>query len=272
MKTRIRQITATAIAAAILVISGTVSAADTEAHKKPPAPKPTIVLVHGAFANSSSWSHEVHALQKDGYEVIAVTNPLRGVASDSAYLESILQTIPGPIVLVGHSYAGFLISQASAKVPNIRALVYVAAYLPMQGESPANLTYMFPGSALTDPNLVARPQPTGTDLYISPATFGNVYAGGLSEKEIAIAAAVQGPIQASALAEPATVNPSQAIPKWYIVALEDNAIPTTAQTYMARRAQANIVATYSGHDVPQAQPRVVIETIEKAAQSISHTK
>ena len=104
------------------------------------------MLVHGAFADSTSWSSEIAFLQAKGYPVVAVANPLHGVASDSAYLLSVLQTISGPIVLVGHSYAGFLISDAAAADPAVKALVYIAAYIPEAGESPADLTYMFSGS------------------------------------------------------------------------------------------------------------------------------
>lgn len=270
MKSLIRGIAASVVAAATLAVSATAIAGTDQAASKPSKVKPTIVLVHGAFANSSSWKQEIPALQREGYTVITVANPLRDVGSDAAYLESVLQTITGPIVLVGHSYAGFLISQASAHVPNIKALVYVAAYIPMQGESPADLTYMFPGSALTGSNLVPRAEPTGTDLYINPATFGEVYAGGLSEREVVLAATVQDPIQASALSDPATVNPSPSIPKWEIVALEDNAIPTQAEYYMAGRVRAKIVTTHSGHDVPEARPGVVVDTILDAAWSVSH--
>jgi len=271
MKSLIRSTAASVLAGAILAVSGTPVAASDHVDFRPPTTKPTIVLVHGAFANSSSWNQEILELQEKGYTVIAVANPLRDVGSDSAYLKSVLQTIRGPIVLVGHSYAGFVISQASAEVSNVSALVYVAAYIPMQGESPANLTYMFPGSLLTGSNLVPRDEPTGTDLYINAATFGQVYGGGLSKVGIALAAAVQNPIQASALGDPATVNPSPSIPKWEIVALEDNAIPTQAQFYMAERVRATIVTTHSGHDVPQTRPRLVVDTILQAVRSISHS-
>ncbi len=233
------------------------------------AAKPTIVLVHGAFADSSSWSSEIQFLQSQGYPVIAVANPLRGVASDSAYLLSVLQTISGPIVLVGHSYAGFLISAAAAADSQVKALVYVAAYIPDKGETPADLTYMFPGSELTGSNLIERAEPGGTDIYINPADFGQVYAGGLSPAQIAIAAVTQRPITAAALNDPATVNPPASVPKWEIVALEDHAIPTQAEIFMAKRADAHIVETNSGHDVPTAQPGVVDSVILQAAQSVS---
>ena len=233
------------------------------------AVKPTIVLVHGAFADSSSWDQEIQFLQNQGYPVIAVANPLRDVGSDSAYLLSVLKTIPGPIVLVGHSYAGFLISAAAAADSEVKALVYVAAYIPDAGETPADLTYKFPGSLLQGSNLVERAEPGGTDIYINPADFGAVYAGGLSATQTAIAAATQRPITASALNDPATVNPPASVPKWEIVALEDHAIPTQAEFYMAKRADAHIVTTNSGHDVPAARPAVVDSVILQAVQSVS---
>jgi pimeloyl-ACP methyl ester carboxylesterase len=232
------------------------------------AVKPTIVLVHGAFADSSSWDQEIQFLQNQGYPVVAVANPLRDVASDSAYLLSVLQTIPGPIVLVGHSYAGFPISAAAAADSEVKALVYVAAYIPDAGETPADLTYKFPGSLLQGSNLIERPEPGGTDIYINPADFGAVYAGGLSAAQTAIAAVTQRPITASALNDPATVNPPASVPKWEIVALEDNAIPTQAEFFMAKRAAAHIVTTNSGHDVPAARPGVVDSVIMQAVRSV----
>jgi pimeloyl-ACP methyl ester carboxylesterase len=234
-----------------------------------PDAKPTVVLVHGAFADSTSWSNEIQFLQNKGYPVIAVANPLRGVASDSAYLLSVLKTISGPIVLVGHSYAGFPISAAAAADSQVKALVYVAAYIPDKGESPADLTYKFPGSELQGSNLITRAEPGGTDIYINPADFGAVYAGGLSQSQIAIAAVAQRPITAAALADPATVNPPASVPKWEIVALDDHAIPTKAEIFMANRAHAHIVTTHSGHDVPAAQPGVVDSVVLAAAQSVS---
>jgi pimeloyl-ACP methyl ester carboxylesterase len=275
-----RALTVPLVAAAVLAggsaaLASAASASSTgtgtvhvQAARSAPAVKPTIVLVHGAFADSSSWSSEIAFLQGKGYPVVAVANPLRDVGSDSAYLLSVLQTIQGPIVLVGHSYAGFLISDAAAADPAVKALVYVAAYIPDKGESPADLTYEYPGSELAGSNLVTRPIPGGgTDIYINPADFASVYAGGLSPAQVAIASVVQRPITAAALGDPATVDPPAATPKWEIVALHDNAIPTKAEFFMAHRAHARIVTANSGHDVPAATPRVVDKVILQAAQS-----
>ncbi|MEV8214908.1 alpha/beta hydrolase [Leifsonia sp. NPDC077715] len=271
MRLRLRPWIAAAAALTVVLVGGTAANAITPSHHPAPAPvaKPTVVLVHGAFADSSSWSAEIAGLQSRGYPVVAVANPLRGVASDTAYLQSVLATIPGPIVLVGHSYAGFLITGAAAANPAVKALVYVAAYIPVAGESPADLTYKDPGSLLTGDNLVARPIPGGgTDLYVNPATFGKVYAGGLPSWAVANAAVVQRPITAAALGEAATAGPPAATPKWEIVALEDNAIPTVTQKFMAARAGAKIVTAHSGHDVPAAQPAVVTGVILDAARSV----
>jgi pimeloyl-ACP methyl ester carboxylesterase len=275
-----RALTAPLVAAAVLAggsaaLASAASASATgtgavhaQAARSTQAVKPTVVLVHGAFADSSSWSSEIAFLQQKGYPVVAVANPLRDVASDSAYLLSVLQTIQGPIVLVGHSYAGFPISDAAAADPAVKALVYVAAYIPDKGESPADLTYMYPGSELAGSNLVTRPIPGGgTDIYINPADFASVYAGGLSPAQVAIASVVQRPITAAALGDPATVDPPAATPKWEIVALHDNAIPTKAEFFMAHRAHAHIVTANSGHDVPAATPGVVDKVILQAAQS-----
>jgi pimeloyl-ACP methyl ester carboxylesterase len=276
MKKLMRALAVPLVAAAVLAGGGAAfasTAGSGAAHARATAggssaAKPTIVLVHGAFADSTSWSSEIQFLQGRGYPVVAVANPLRGVASDSAYLLSVLKTISGPVVLVGHSYAGFPISAAAAADSEVKALVYVAAYIPDKGESPADLTYKFPGSLLQGTNLVTRAEPGGTDIYINPADFGAVYAGGLSKSQIAIAAVVQRPITAAALADPATVNPPASVPKWEIVALEDHAIPTKAELFMANRAHARIVTTHSGHDVPAARPGVVDSVILQAAHSV----
>jgi pimeloyl-ACP methyl ester carboxylesterase len=276
MKKASRALAVSLVAAAALSGGGAALASTGAAHAQPAAasavketsaPKPTIVLVHGAFADSSSWSSEIAFLLKKGYPVVAVSNPLRGVSSDSAYLLSVLKTINGPIVLVGHSYAGFLISDAAAADPEVKALVYVAAYIPDKGESPADLTYKYPGSLLTGSNLVERAEPGGTDIYINPADFAKVYADGLTPAQVAVAAVVQRPITAAALGDPATVNPPAATPKWEIVALHDNAIPTKAEFFMAHRAHARIVTANSGHDVPAAAPQVVDRVILQAVKA-----
>src|SRR5262249_38756742 len=143
--------------------------------------------VHGAFADSSGWNDEITTLTKEGYQVIAASDELRSLASDAAYVRSILQTINGPIVLVGHSYGGEVITNAAVGVPNVKALVYIAAFAPCTGESAAQLVTKFPGTMLTPDALEARPYPlpgggTGTDLYIKASVFHEAFAQDLPLK------------------------------------------------------------------------------------------
>ncbi|MFC5200379.1 alpha/beta hydrolase [Streptomyces kaempferi] len=142
---------------------------------RPNAPKPTVVLVHGAFADSSSWNAVTSQLQHHGYPVIAVANPLRGLAHDSAYVSSVLDTIPGPVILAGHSYGGAVITDAATGHPNVKALVYIAAFAPDQGETSLDILGQHPGSQLP-PALTTRPYPDGQDTYINPTNFRQVFA------------------------------------------------------------------------------------------------
>ncbi|MGH2549798.1 MAG: alpha/beta fold hydrolase, partial [Thermomicrobiales bacterium] len=195
---------------------------------------PTVVLVHGAFADSSSWSGVVATLQNAGYPVKAFATPLRGVAFDSEALKGLVDTIEGPVVLAGQSYAGMVISQVAAEAASVVALVYVAAFIPEVGESVNSLNSMYPGSLLIPDNLLTATAPNGaTDVYINQNAYGEVYAGGLSDADIQIAAAVQRPIAASALGELATVATPATTPKWVVVATADNAVPTEVQRFMA---------------------------------------
>jgi len=230
--------------------------------------KPTIVLVHGAFADSSSWSNEITELREDGYPVVAIGNPLRGLPSDTAYVTSVLATIDGPVVLVGHSYAGMVISQAAASAPNVKALVYVAGFIPQVGESAGALNVKFPGSQLVADNFVIRPQPDGTDIYLRQDKYGQVYAGGLSAADIRVASVTQRPITLAALTDPATAAAPADLPKWMVVATDDHAVPTPLQYFMAQRASAHVITARSGHDVPAAQPQIVDRAIIAAASTV----
>ncbi len=231
-----------------------------------PADAPTIVLVHGAFADSSSWDGEITLLQAAGYHTIAFANPLRGLANDSSELSGLVETIKGPVVLVGHSYAGLVISQVAAKDTSVVGLVYVAAFIPEVGDSANSLISKYPGSELVPTNLNTAPAPGGlTDVYINQSAYGTVYAGGVDPAGIATAAATQRPITAEALGQAATAAAPAATPKWEIVATEDHAVPTALQQFMAQRAGATVVEVKSGHDVPAAQPLAVSQVIAEAA-------
>src|SRR5216684_7808415 len=149
-------------------------------------PKPTIVLIHGAFADASGWSGVITRLQDRGYTVLAPANPLRGVANDSAYIASVLASISGPIVLVGHSYGGEVITNAATGNPNVKALVYIAAFAPDAGETIATLEAMNPGSEVGLAALTLRPYPGGVDAYITPSVFHSVFCADVPTSTAAV--------------------------------------------------------------------------------------
>ncbi len=259
---------AIAVAAAILPATG-VSAATNETYGQP-GPKPTVVLVHGAWADGSSWNGVVSRLQRDGYTVDVPPNPLRGVASDSAYLGSYLKTVPGPIVLVGHSYGGFVITNAAAGNPNVKALVYVDAYVPAQGDTLDGLTSQFPGSKVTPDALTFVPSADGVvDAYIKPAQFRSILANDLSAPRAAELAATQRPIVASALAEPSGVPAWSSIPSWDVIGTADHALPAAAQEFMAKRARATVTEINASHLSMISHPGTVQYVIEEAAHHTS---
>jgi pimeloyl-ACP methyl ester carboxylesterase len=235
-----------------------------------PAPKPTIVLEHGAWADGSSWSGVVTRLQHDGYTVDVPPNPLRGPGSDSAYLASYLATVAGPVVLAGHSYGGFVTTNAAAGDKNVKALVYVDAYLPAQGETLNSLTAKFPGSQITPAalNLVASPGGV-TDAYIKPAQFRAVLANDLPASQAAELAAAQRPIAATALTEPSGPPAWATIPSWDVIGTADHAIPPAAQEFMAARAHATVTKINASHLSMISHPDTVTNVIEQAARATS---
>jgi pimeloyl-ACP methyl ester carboxylesterase len=234
--------------------------------------KPTVVLIHGAFADASGWAAVITRLQDRGYPVLAPANPLRGVASDSAYVASILATIEGPVILVGHSYGGEVITNAALGNPNVKALVYVAAFAPDLGETSGQLSTMFPGSQLTPANLVFRPFPisdtqTGTDAYINPTVFRAVFCADLPRTTAAVMAVSQRPGSLSTLGEPSGVPAWKTIPSWYLVAGQDNAIPPASERFMANRMGAHTVEIASSHVAMISHPGVVTDLIVDAARA-----
>ena len=177
-----RTLTTIAIAMAIAGIVAATAAASKPRVAAGQSHKPTVVLVHGGWADSSGWNEEITRLQRRGYPVIAPANPLRGLASDADYIRSVLKTIDGPIVLVGHSYGGAVISNAAVGVSNVQALVYIAGFAPDKGESLVQLVTMNPGSEIGPNTLITRPYPTGdggqgTDLYLTQHGFRTAFAG-----------------------------------------------------------------------------------------------
>src|SRR6266568_6895824 len=240
--------------------------------------KPSVVLVHGAWADGSSWSRVVSLLQTHGYTVYVPPNPLRGLTSDSAYIASFLQTITGPIILVGHSYGGAVITNAATGNPNVKALVYIDAFAPDQGESLASLSSVPPPpgqspSCLSgDPTTVFNFVPlTGgdVDLYVKPSLFPSCFANDLPPKEGAVLASAQRAFALSALPHLSGVPAWKTIPSFYLVGTIDNVIPPFAQLFMAQRAHSTIVQVRAGHLSMISHPGAVTDLIQQAAQTVT---
>ena len=262
--------------AGLVGIPSAVAAASTSSHSdamgnhSQSAVKPTIVLEHGAWADGSSWSGVVTRLQKDGYTVDVPPNPLRGPDSDSAYLASYLASVTGPVVVVGHSYGGFVITNAATGDKNVKALVYVDAYIPAQGDTLNSLTAQFPGSQITPAALNFVSSPGGvTDVYIKPSLFRSILANDLPASQAAELAATQRPIAASALTEVSGPPAWTSIPSWDVIGTADHAIPPAAQEFMAARAHATVTKINASHLSLISHPAEVTNVIEEAARATS---
>ena len=232
--------------------------------------KPTIVLVHGAFAESSSWNGVIADLARDGYPVIAVANPLRSVAVDAAAVAAVVASVKGPVVLVGHSYAGTVISAAADPGTNVKALVYVSAFEPDVGESSLGLTGRFPGSTLGPALGTAVNLPGGgQDLYVRQDLFPAQFGADLPVADARVMAAEQRPVTAAALAELSVKAAWKGIPSWVIYGSEDRNIPPAAQAFMAERAKARktVVVPGASHLVMVSHPDTVAALIEEAASA-----
>jgi pimeloyl-ACP methyl ester carboxylesterase len=235
----------------------------------PQNPKPTIVLVHGAFADASSWSGVVQRLQQRGYTAIAPPNPLRGVDSDAAAVASVLKTVDGPIVLVGHSYGGMVISEAAQGNAAVKALVYIAAFVPDTGESVAAISGRFPATKFGPDKLVAVPHAAGADIYIKRDVFHELFASDLPGSTASVMAATQRPIDGAAIgATFAGVPAWKSVPSWALVAGSDNMIGPVAERSMAERAHAHVVEVDASHAVAVSHPDAVAELIVDAAHSV----
>src|SRR5580693_10302508 len=243
-------------------------------------PKPTVVLVHGGFADGSGWDHVISILQWEGYTVDAPPNPLLGLASDSAYLASYLKTISGPIILVGHSVGGMVISNAATGNPNVKGLVYDDAFEPAAGETVQQLTFARPGSCLSGGgnlsnvvNFVVNPsQPAGDyDLYLKTAPgpdyagFDPCFATDVPTQEANVLAATQRPIALGAFTAAFSGTPAwTSIPSWAVIGTDDQVVPPAELTFLAQRAHSQITYVKAGHLSMIAQPFAVANVINQA--------
>jgi pimeloyl-ACP methyl ester carboxylesterase len=239
-------------------------------HRTDPA-KPTVVLVHGAFADSSSWNGVIAQLAADGHPLVAAANPLRGLHSDAEHLRSVLDRVDGPIVVAGHSYGGTVLSEAADGHPRVQALVYVAGFSPEEGESTGELAARFPGGVLgtaLDPVPVPSTDGgTATDLYIRQDRFLEVFAADVPPEVAGLMAVTQRPITADALEEKATRAAWKTIPSWAVVTTRDLAIPADSMRFMADRARSATVEIDASHAVLVSEPGAVARVIGEAARS-----
>jgi pimeloyl-ACP methyl ester carboxylesterase len=263
----------TLIAALAITLTTSQSQAKTRT-RSATAARPTVVLVHGAWANSAAWSGVIEHLQSKGYAVDAPPNPLQSLKGDAARIADFLKTINGPIVLVGHSYGGAVITNAARGNRNVKALVYVDAFAPAKGESALGLDSSKPGSALgAGPakvfNFVPFPgaKKGDAELYVKPAVFEQAFANGLPAKEGAVLAATQAPVVYSAVTAPSGRPAWKTIPSWYVLGTIDRAIPPAIQLFMAKRIHAHITRVKAGHLSMVAAPRVIAKVITAAAKA-----
>ena len=232
---------------------------------------PTVLLVHGAFAESASWNGVVTDLRRRGYPVIAIANPLRGLRPDAAYTRAVVDSVGGPVVIAGHSYGGAVMAEAAEGATNVKALVYVASFTLDVGESCGDLAAKFPGSELSSAlQPVPFPLPDGsmgTDLYIQQDKFHGVFAADVAADVAEQMAATQRPVADTALTDTATAASWKTIPSWAVITTQDLAIPPESMRFMAQRAGSTAVEVEASHAVTVSQPGPVAELIDSAARA-----
>jgi len=234
---------------------------------------PTVVLVHGAFADAGSWAPVTERLLEAGAKVQALVNPLRSLPGDSAYVASAIAQIPGPVLAVGHSYGGAAITNAATTAPNVVGLVFVAGFAPDEGETLAEIEGTSRDSAL-GPALLTAQYPAGpdgapaTELYVNPVSFREVFAGDLPEAQAAVLAASQRPVAAAAFEEKSGAPGWKKLPSWAVVATGDKAAGADVVLMMAKRANADIVEVEGSHLIMISQPEAVTDVILGALRSV----
>ncbi len=234
---------------------------------------PTVVLVHGAWADATGFDPEIRALQGRGIRAIGFANPLRELAGDATYLAEFLRTLTGPIVLVGHSYGGAVISNAATGSDQVKALVYLNGWMPDEGESLQELLERFEGSLIGP---AVRPVPftgadgsEGADLYLAPEAFHEAFAADVDPATADVMAAAQRPFTAAALGAPSGPPAWKTVPCWYLLGTEDKAIPPALQRFMAERANATIVEVPASHVSFVSQPEAATQLIVQAVEATS---
>ena len=241
-----------------------------------PANTPTIVLVHGAWADATGFDAEIRALQRQGFRAVGFANPLRDLAGDSTYLAEFLGSLTGSIVLVGHSYGGNVISMAAAGNDQVQALVYFNGWMCDEGESQQQLLERFEGSLvgpLIRPVPYTAPDGTeGADLFLDPDGFREAFAADVDPETAAVMASAQRPYAAAAFAAmPSTPLAWKTLPCWYLLGTEDKAIPPALQRFMAERANATIVEVPSSHvsfvSQPEAATQLILQAVEETSRS-----
>lgn len=235
------------------------------------AQKPAVVLVHGAFAESASWNGVIERLREQSVDVVAAANPLRTLSGDAAYVKDVIAGIGKPVVLVGHSYAGMVITQAAAANDAVLGLVYVCAFAPDHGESAFALSMRFPGSTLGE-SLIAYPVSTGgNELAIRPDRYHEQFAADVPAAQAAVMAATQRPATEAALSEglPTETPAWKEIPSWFAIGAEDRNIPVALQRFEAERAGARGVREVASgsHALAVSNPEVVAHAIMDALQA-----
>jgi pimeloyl-ACP methyl ester carboxylesterase len=235
--------------------------------------RPTVVLVHGAFADASGWKDVVEQLKAEGVQVTAPANPLRGISIDSAYIASLLDQIPGPVLAVGHSYGGAVITNAAARASNVVGLVYVAAFAPDEGETLGGIEGDSKDSVLTSA-LVQLQYPTGqgaetaVEFAIDPAQFHDAFAADLPAEQTAVMAATQRPVAELAFSTPSGAPAWKTLPSWAVVPTGDKAAGSDVVRSMAERAGATMTEVEGSHVIMISQPQVVADVILSAIAAV----
>src|SRR3954447_3606631 len=240
------------------------------------ASEPTVVLIHGAFADASGWNGVAEILQRQGHVVVAPANPLRGIAADAAYLSGVLAQIEGPVLLVGHSYGGAVMTNAATGAQNVVGLVYVSAFAPDEGELLIDIENGSKDSVL-DTALVPTRYPTGepgetaTEFGINPALFHEVFASDVPAEQAAVMAATQRPVAEAAFGEPSGPPAWKHLPSWAVVGTGDRAAGADVVRSMAQRAGAQIVELEGSHVIMVSRPEPVADVIVRALEAVGTT-